>query len=225
MTDTTFTSILIIIEVVFSLMLLKTLKKAGGSHSLLVTLTIIFIAWLTSVYMMLTNGFFSATGIPQIAFTAGVVIPVVLGLLATKFWQPLSAAISKITVSEFLALQRMRAVFGVMFFFTTSLPIWFQYVGGLGDIAAGVGALFALHYLNRNPDKERQANIRGNLIGILDFVIVLNLGVAVVLNGHSPDMTFNLIPLYVVPMFILLHIFSLQKLRTSKRCQGIADAI
>lgn len=70
--------------------------------------------------------------------------------------------------------------------------------------------------LNKNPNKERQANIRGNLVGIIEFSIVLNLGVAVVLDGHSPDMTFNLIPLYVVPLFILLHIFSLQKLRTSR---------
>ncbi len=215
MTESVFISTLLIIEVIFSVMLLKLLKKSGGSNTLIGLLASIFTAWLVSVYMMLTNGFFSATGMPQVAFTLGVVVPVVLGLVAAKFYKPLSATIKNMAVSDFLALQHMRAAFGAMFFLTASLPVWFQYLGGLGDIAAGVGAFFALRYLARNPSKQRRANIRGNLVGILDFFIVLNVGVMVVLDGHSPDMTFNLIPLYAVPLFILLHIFSLQKLRTA----------
>jgi len=213
MTESVFTSTLLIVEVIFSVMLLMKLKKAGASGLLLLSLASIFIVWLVSAYMMLTNGFFSATGMPQVSFTMAIVIPVVLGLLAAKLWRPLGDAISYMSVSDFLALQHMRAVFGGLFFFTASLPVWFQYLGGLGDIAAGVGAFLALRYLVKNPDKEKQANIKGNLVGILDFIIVLNVGVMVVLDGHSPDMTFNLIPLYVVPLFILLHIFSLQRLR------------
>lgn len=217
MSESVFTATLLIIEVIFSVMLLKTLKKSGGCSSLPIILAGVFIVWLVSTYLMITNGFYSSTGMPQVAFTLGVVIPVVLGLLVAKFWKPLGRAIDNMSASDFLALQHMRAVFGVMFFFTAALPVWFQYLGGLGDIAAGVGAFFALRYLKKNPDMERKANIKGNLVGILDFVIVLNVGVMVVLDGHSPDMVFNLIPLYVVPLFILLHIFSLQKLRATRR--------
>ena len=106
----------------------------------------------------------------------------------------------------------MRAAFGILFFFTATLPVWFQYTGGLGDIAAGFGAFLGLYYLYKNPANERQAIIRGNLIGILDFIVVLSLGTLVVLRDHAPDIMFLLIPLYVVPLFILLHIFSLQRL-------------
>jgi len=119
----------------------------------------------------------------------------------------------------------MRVVFGVMFFFTASLPVWFQFIGGLGDIAAGVGAFFALRYLRKHPDKEKQTIIRGNLAGILDFIIVLNLGLFVVLRTESPDIMFDLIPLYVVPIFILLHIFSLQKLRSPKSKQVFENIV
>lgn len=217
MNETLFTTTLIIVEIVFSLMLLRTIKKTGASNTLLFTLASIFAVWLFSAYTMINNGFYSATGIPQVAFTAGVVIPVVIGLIAVKLWPALSMAISRIPVSEFLILQHMRAAFGILFFFTAALPIWFQYLGGLGDIAAGIGAFLALRYFNKNPDKQRQANIRGNIVGIIDFIVVLNVGVAMVLNTHSPDIPFNLIPLYVVPLFLLLHVFSLQRLRRQKQ--------
>jgi len=217
MTEPYFTSVLIFIEVIFSLMVLNTLKKAGGNNTLLVSLGGIFILWIITAYMMLSAGFFSATGVPQLAFTVGVVVPIVLGLLAYKFSNPLAVAINNIPTSSFLALQQMRAAFGVIFFFALSLPGWFQYIGGLGDIAAGIGAFLALRYLQKHPEMETQAIVKGNLIGILDFIIVLNLGVGVVLQAQSPDIMFDLIPLYVVPIFILLHIFSLLKLRTLKR--------
>lgn len=70
----------------------------------------------------------------------------------------------------------------------------------------------AVYLLNQERIDERLAIIYGNLVGILDFIIVLTLGLFVVLKDHSPDMMFNLIPLYVVPTFILLHIFSIERL-------------
>lgn len=220
MSEPYFTSALIIIEVIFSLMVLNTLKKAKASSTLLISLGIVFAIWLTSVYTMLSSGFFSATGVPQFAFTAAIFIPVILGLLAFKFSKSLSTVIKNMPTSSYLALQQMRAPFGVMFFFTASLPVWFQYIGGLGDIAAGMGALFAIGFLQKHPGKERQAIIRGNVIGILDFAVVMFLGVGIVLKMQSPDMMFDLIPLYVVPIFILLHIFSLMKLHSLQKSQA-----
>ena len=158
------------------------------------------------------NGFFSATGVPRIAFTAAVILPIVNMLVAIYSYRPLKRIVEAMSTETFLLLQHMRSVFGVLFFFAAGLPIWFQYLGGLGDIAAGMGAFFALNYLRKNPDKERQAILVGNFAGILDFIIVINFGVLVVLKDHSADIMFNLIPLYVVPLFILFHIFSLLKL-------------
>lgn len=215
MTESTFTMVLIAIEVLFTLMLLRTLCKAGAKKTLLITMSVVFTAWLVTDYLLLSQGFFSKTGVPQLAFVLAIEIPIIAGLLAQRFSKSFAAVISNISVHDFLRLQIMRAAFGVMFFFTAALPAWFQFLGGLGDIAAGIGAFFGLLYLSKNPDKETWANIKGNLIGILDFIVVIHMGVFVVLNAQSPDMMFDLIPLYVVPTFILLHIFSLQKLANS----------
>jgi hypothetical protein len=207
-----FTVALIALEVVFSLMILTVLGKAGASKSVLMIIGAVFTLWFAAAYTLLSQGFYADSDMPQLTFVMGVVIPVVLGYLAKQLWQPLTKAVDAMSTKTFLSLQFMRAAFGIMFFFTAALPVWFQYTGGLGDILAGFGAYLGLYYFFRNPNEERQAIIRGNLIGILDFIVVLSLGVFVVLQDHSPDMMFLLIPLYVVPLFILLHIFSLQRL-------------
>jgi len=212
-----FTIPLIIAEIIFSIMVLIALKKANTNNSvnktLMFTIGTFLGLWLVSDYLMIANGFFSATGIPQVAFAIALAIPVVIGVLAQKFWEPFGSTINNMSTSSFLALQQMRTVFGILFFFTAALPVWFQTIGGIGDISAGIGAFLALHHYRKYPGNERQAIIRGNLVGILDFIIILNLGLFVVLRNESPDVMFNMIPLYVVPIFILLHIFSLQKLR------------
>ncbi len=221
MNEPLFTTTLIIIEVIFSIMVLNALHKAGAKKEVPLVLGAVLASWLGVVFLLLESGFIDSTSQPQITFTALVAIPVILGLIARKFWKPLGEAITNMPTESFISLQQMRAAFGVMFFFTAALPTWFQYLGGLGDIAAGVGAFLALGYLRNNPNKEYRANIRGNLVGILDFVVVLTVGVFIVLRDEGTGYMFLLIPLYVVPIFILLHIFSLQKLRsTAGYCQN-----
>lgn len=217
MNEPIFTITLIILELSFSAVLLRTLLKAGLSKTTVTLIAIIFALWLTATYILLNIGFFSATGVQQISFTIAIVLPVFLGCFAVWKSQSLRRVISVFTTEDFLYLQYWRAVFGVMFFFTNELPMWFKYVGGLGDIAAGIGAFLVVQSFRKDHIDEKQTIIRGNLIGILDFIVVLGFGAGVVLQHQSADIAFNLIPLYVVPLFILLHIFSLQRLRKSNK--------
>lgn len=212
MSDSVFAVVLVVTEIAFSLAVLKMLFKAGMSKPALISTSVFLTAWLGGMYYLLDNKLFSASGIPQIAFALGVATPIITGYAASTLWSPLRKAIHKIPTEGFLTLQIWRAVFGVLFFFTAALPVWFQLIGGLGDITAGISAFIALTVFKKKRISERAAIIGGNTLGILDFIIVLNLGLFVVLKDQSPDIMFDLIPLYVVPLFILLHIFSLQRL-------------
>ena len=210
MNETWYAVVLAIAEIAFSLALLKRLGNAGAKISTLAATGIVWTVWLTTVYGLLSKGFFSATGSPQLSFSLAVGLPVFVYCLGIRFYQPLGRAIDALSTRDLLLLQYWRMVFGVLFFFTDALPDWFRYIGGLGDIASGIGARLALRSLQQH--RERRAIINGNLIGILDFAVVLNLGVWVVLQDHSPDIMFNLIHLYAVPLFILLHLYSLKRL-------------
>ncbi|MGJ8679424.1 hypothetical protein [Paraglaciecola sp.] len=212
MNEPIFTFSLIILEVIFSGILLTTLLRAGLSKAIARVCAFIFALWLIAIYLVLSREGFSVMGVQQVSFTLAIVIPVALGYVVSVNNQSLRQAISRFSINEFLFLQYWRSVFGVMFFFTAELPMWFKYLGGIGDIAAGIGAFLAHQALRKGKINERQAIIRGNAAGILDFILVLGFGAGVVLQHQSADIMFNLIPLYVVPLFILLHIFSLQRL-------------
>ncbi|WP_462322925.1 hypothetical protein [Halochromatium sp.] len=217
MNEPVYATTLVALEILFTLMVLAALRASGARAPLLIIIGSTCMLWLAGVYRLLANGFFSATGMPQLAFFLTVVVLTAIGFLAARAWRPLRAVVDAVPTREVLRLQQMRAMFGAMFFFTAALPLWFQYLGGLGDIAAGIGAFLALRYLRAgsdplDADRERRAIIGGNLVGILDFAVVLTLGVLIVLRDHSPDIAFDLIPLYVVPIFLLLHLVSLQRL-------------
>ena len=94
-----FTTPLIIAEIVFSIMVLIALKNANTKNSvnktLMFTIGTFLGLWLVSDYLMISNGFFSATGIPQISFAVALAIPVVIGVLAQKFWKPFASTICR----------------------------------------------------------------------------------------------------------------------------------
>lgn len=212
MNEYTFATALFISAGMLSFSVLAVLRRAGLNFTALWLMGGVMLLWFAADTLLIANGLIGASGMPQVTFTLALVVPVLLGLLATRLWSPLSAAVDAIPTADFLRLQHLRAVFGVLFFFTAALPGWFLWLGGLGDIAAGVGAYLALTAYRKAPEHEHRAIVRGNLAGILDFLVVLSLGVFVILPNHSADVIFSLIPLYVVPLFILLHIHSLRRL-------------
>lgn len=222
MNEMPFTLALLGLEIGFSILVLDTLRRVGASGGFLLAIGAAFALWLFADYQLLARGFFSASGMPQLVFAAALALPVVLGFIATRLSAPLRHAVAAMTTADFLRLQATQVLFGGMFFFTIALPSWIQIAGGVGDVIAGGSALLALQLLRGRPDRERLAVLLGNLPGIVDFLIILSLGVFVLFRDQSPDMPFDLIPLFVVPTYILLHFYSLARLGALVSKDGIS---
>ena len=102
-----YTMALIALEVIFSLMILIALSKAGASMSVLMIIATVFTAWFVSAYILLAQGFYANADIPQLVFVFGVILPVVIGYLAKQFWSPLTKAVDAMSTKSFLLLQFM----------------------------------------------------------------------------------------------------------------------
>ena len=216
MEETAYSVALITAEVIFSFEILRRLRNSGASGTLISLIAAAMITWLVSMFWLLKTNAFSSSSNPQLSFVLAVFIPTALGLFAIYYFKPLKGLIRALSVKDLIYLQYWRAAFGFMFFFTDHLPLWFKFIGGLGDIAAGFAPFVAVHlFLKSDQNKfvEKKALLLGNVVGIIDFVLVLNLGVFIVLKTMTSDIVFNLIPLYVVPLFILLHVISYQRWR------------
>lgn len=110
------------------------------------------------------------------------------------------------------------------------LPGAFAWPAGLGDIAIGVTAPWIARALARSPDFARsRAFTTWNLLGILDLVVAIGSGgLNSVLTSDGPStapmaqLPLVLIPAYLVPMFIMLHLAALLQTHRQAPPVGLA---
>ena len=105
------------------------------------------------------------------------------------------------------------------------LPAFFAVPAGVGDIIAGLAALGAAYIYAERSAGAWSAAVATNLVGILDFTVALGAGsrllaapLLAVFGGASVPtgllsvFPLGLIPLFVVPLGLIVHLHSLTKL-------------
>lgn len=160
----------------------------------------------------------------------GILVPILIGALA--IWRSPMAArvIDAVPQSWLVGVQLYRAL-GVIFlvlYASGKLPGLFAWPAGAGDIAVGLLAPIVAALYARNPAANGGLVGAWNVFGILDLVVAVATGF---LTSPSPFQLFALdapnelinvyplvlVPVFLVPLSILLHIASLAKLRRSVR--------
>jgi hypothetical protein len=180
-------------------------------------------SWFGLVFLGGAAGLFvRPPGVPPLPILIGfgaplaVFIALYFGSRAFRRWI-LSADLRLLT-----AIQAWRA--GGLGFLALSahgvLPALFAWPAGLGDIAIGVTAPWVALALMRRRDFVRdRAFVVWNLLGILDLAVAVSLGAAS--SGFIPGLVGGittsamaqlplvLIPAYLVPLFLMLHLTAL----------------
>ncbi|MGH3382985.1 MAG: hypothetical protein ACRDO1_00250 [Nocardioidaceae bacterium] len=159
----------------------------------------------------------------------GVAAPLVLGLLALRLSTVTAALSDARTPAALAAVQAVRVV-GVVFLALLALdrlPPGFAVPAGIGDVLVGLLAPVVGYALWRRQSR-RGLGIAFNALGLLDLVVAIPLGLL-----HAPGrlqlivteptagimgmFPMALIPTFVVPLAILLHVASLRLLVGSGR--------
>jgi hypothetical protein len=127
--------------------------------------------------------------------------------------------------SWIVVVQLYRAL-GVVFLILYAggqLPALFAWPAGVGDIAVGLSAPFVALAYARAPHENSGAVRAWNLLGILDLTVAVTMGfltspsaiAPIVVHPSSELVTLFplvMVPVYVVPLSIMLHLASLAKL-------------
>ena len=189
----------------------------------------LLIGWFIVATATSIAGFYRpSSGPPTIQY--GLLTPIVVGVLAFLTW-PLLRRIVAIVPSTWLVGVQFYRVLGVIFVLLYAgrhLPGIFALPAGLGDSLVGVLAPFVAASFARSPEASANRVRLWNLLGIADLVIAVTLGF---LTSPSPlqmaafdrssgliaMFPLSLIPVFAVPLSILLHLASLQKLRQEQR--------
>jgi uncharacterized membrane protein len=200
--------------------------QAGERRSIVRTMAVVLVGWFALALALAILGVYQPNSdqLPTIEF--GIITPILIGGLFIWRSSTISRLIDAIPRHWVIAVQLYRAE-GVTFlilYASKLLPGLFALPAGAGDIAIGLtGLIIGINAARRGQLLARTV-LRWNLFGIADLIIALATGV---LTSPSPLQRFAfdrpnqliatfplvLIPTFLVPLAILLHIISLTQLR------------
>jgi hypothetical protein len=166
----------------------------------------------------------AADRIPTIQY--GIFVPILIGGLLIWRSPRLARIIDAVPQHWLIGVQLYRAL-GAIFlilYATGKMPGLFAWPAGLGDVLAGILAPVVAIAYRRGPRENADLVIAWNLFGLADLVVAVTAGL---LTSPSPFQLFAfdlpnelvsrfplvLVPVFLVPVSVLLHLASLAKIR------------
>lgn len=183
--------------------------------------------WLVAVIVLGGDGAFARSpGAPPIPILIGAVGPILVFLAAYLGWPAFRESVLSLDLQLATSIQAWRAAgFGFLALYAHGiLPGAFAWPAGLGDIAIGVTAPWVARALAQRPGfATGRVFVIWNLLGILDLVVAVSMGglSSVLATGSPGEVTtapmarlpLLLIPAYLVPIFVMLHLSALFQAR------------
>jgi hypothetical protein len=195
---------------------------------------------LTRVLVVLGLWFFVAIGLglsgalftpgrPAIGLAAAITLPLLAFAVDARLGAPLFRKVLDLPLPTLIAIQTYRII-GVFFLVAWAqgaLPAAFALPAGLGDVAVGLLAPFVAAAVSQKTPGHRFWARAWNVAGLADLVIALFDGVT---HTSSPlgifathptadalaRYPFSLIPTFLVPIALILHVLALRRLTAGK---------
>lgn len=190
--------------------------------------------WLGLIVLLGSRGAFVGNAdSPPLPMFFGLAIPLAVFFVAYFGWRELRTFILGADLRLVSTIQAWRwgGLGFVSLYANGVLPALFALPAGLGDMAVGVTAPWIVLQLVRNPSfAASRRYTMWNILGIVDFVVAVSMGI--LCSGFFPGITklvggvttspmarlpLILIPAYMVPIFIMLHLTALFQARQLAR--------
>ncbi|MFL5493413.1 MAG: hypothetical protein ACJ8DC_03410 [Gemmatimonadales bacterium] len=161
-----------------------------------------------------------------------------IALLAFLFSPTVRRVLGAASLPALMGVQVYRAV-GFVFIVLLvqgQLPAHFAEPAGWGDIAVGLAAPVIALALARGVGGSRALAIGWNVFGLLDLFVAVGMGTGLLAAVLMPELgprvppaaamgafPMILVPLFAVPLSIILHVIALGRLRLAHRLGAVAD--
>jgi len=203
-------------------------RDGRGGLALPVAVAVALAAWFAATSTIgATDGYRSRpSGFQTIGLS--LLVPLAVGFGALWLWAPLRRALESARVQPTLVgIQAYRVIGGVFLLVAAlgQLPWLFAVPAGVGDLLVGLTALGAASALRRG---DMRAALGWNALGLLDLAVAIGIGVAsapgplhlVTTTPSTLALTVPplvIIPTFLVPLSIWLHVVSLRSLLSRGR--------
>jgi hypothetical protein len=194
------------------------------------TVAAVLCGWFVIASTLALLGVYHGTSRRFPAIEFGIFIPVLAGCLMIWRWSAVSRLIDAVPRGWVIGVQfyRVEGVTFLILYASNLLPGLFALPAGVGDVAVGLSALVIGIGASGGRQPRSWTVLRWNLLGIADLAAALVTGF---LTSPSPLQRFAfdrpnelisvfplvLIPTFLVPLAILLHVVSLIHNRVQQR--------
>ncbi len=178
------------------------------------------------------------SGAPHIGMPFLILTPIAFGLLLLRL--PLWRRLLEATPQHWLLGIQVYRVVGAVFFPLMALgvlPAYFAIPAGYGDLISGLPAPLVAYWVWKRGYGWRNLAILLNIVGLLDFIVAVGIGSGIlhsdlsrILFDEAVTVTqpftyvpLSLIALFVVPIGIVLHLYSLIGLFSPERTATAPD--
>jgi hypothetical protein len=188
------------------------------------TLTVL-VVWFFAALWLGVSGAAGAGKGPPVVLGAALTLPLLVFAADARMGWQLFRGLARLELPALIAAQTFRigGVFFVIAWMKGDLPAGFALPAGLGDIAIGAVAPFVAAAVAAGRPHARGLATVWSLLGLLDLVSAVFLGVthssssfgvlaASVTSDALAVYPFNLIPMFFVPLAVMLHVLALRKL-------------
>jgi hypothetical protein len=189
----------------------------------------LLVGWYVATLVLARFEFYrgAASRVPTIQF--GLLIPIIVGVVLAWKWKLLRRVIDAVPQEWIVGVQFYRAL-GLIFlvlYAAGRLPGTFALPAGIGDVIVGLVAPFVGATYARNRRNAAGVVRVWNWFGIADLIVAVGTGFLTspspiqMLAFDAPNDLISAFPLVMVPVFlvplsILLHLASLKKLRQTQ---------
>lgn len=183
--------------------------------------------WLAAVMLLGARGAYSRDpGSLPLPILLGVAVPIMVFLTLYSVWPTFRWFILSLDLVPVTAIQAWR--FGGLGFLALYaygiLPGHFAWPAGLGDMAIGASAVWVAWALSRRPQFASSRSFAiWNLLGVFDLVVAVGMGAAAsglvsgmageITTGPMAQLPLLVVPGFLVPCFIMLHLTALFQAR------------
>jgi hypothetical protein len=198
--------------------------QSTGKFPLWLGCALIIGCWGGAVFWLGLNDVFRFSSVHTFPYLGlGVGAPLLVGYALLHAIRPIRNAVLQIPQQNLIGMQAFR-VMGVLFLLAMvrgQLPPIFALPAGVGDVLVGVGAIELWYLYRRSLRPPDELIVVWNALGILDLVVAISIGFfasltpfRLILSDPSTNLMTVLplvmVPVFGVPLYILLHITSLE---------------
>ncbi|MCH7758383.1 MAG: hypothetical protein IIA19_07950 [Thaumarchaeota archaeon] len=202
-----------------SLGLIITGRSYFKNHKVGIVLSGLVVSWFVIILVLISNGIFHVEdGQRSPILLIALISPIAGSYIIYRSSKTVQQFIFSIPL-HWLTVIHVARIGGILFLYLMVLgilPAVFALPAGVGDFTAGILAIPASYMLWKMKKHARKMAAVATIFGIGDLVVAISIGNISSAGSSISNTLLVLIPTFLVPLFLIAHMFTIVRLQKNK---------